>query len=119
MRAALRAKKGPGKIYLVTDAMATAGSNLSEFTLNGRTVFRSEGTLRLFSGTLAGADIDMPRSIEILVRRVGIDEAQAISMATSIPATIINFKRPYRLCNTLLRENLLYMDQDFKLQDLG
>ena len=119
MRAALRAKKGPGKIYLVTDAMAAAGSNISKFDLNGRTVFRSEGTLRLFSGTLAGADIDMPRSIEILVRRVGIDEAQAISMATSIPATIINFKRPYRLSNTLLRENLLYLDQDFKLQDLG
>ena len=119
MRAALRAKKGSGEIYLVTDAMATAGSDLSQFTLNGRTVFRRKGALRLLDDTLAGADIDMPRSIETLVRQVGIDEAQAISMATSIPANMINIKDGYGLRNAAVQGNLLYMDQDFKLKDLG
>jgi N-acetylglucosamine-6-phosphate deacetylase len=119
MRTALRAKRGSGEIYLVTDAMAAAGSNLSHFTLNGRKVFRRKGTLRLLDGTLAGADIDMPHSIETLIRQVGIDEAKAISMATSIPAKLIKLKGDYGLRNTTIQENLVYMDQDFKLKGLN
>ena len=119
MRAALRAKKGSSKIYLVSDAMAAAGSDLSQFILNGRTVFRRTGTLRLLDGTLAGADIDMPRSIETLVRQVGIDAAQAISMATSIPANMLALKGGYGLRTAASKENLLYMDREFNLKDLG
>lgn len=119
MRAALQAKKGSGKIYLVSDAMAAAGSDLSQFILNGRTVFRRTGTLRLLDGTLAGADIDMPRSIETLVRQVGIDAAQAISMATSIPANMLTLKGGYGLRKAASKENLLYMDREFNLKDLG
>ncbi len=37
---ALRAKLGPSKIFLVTDAMATIGTDLTSFTLNGRTIRR-------------------------------------------------------------------------------
>jgi N-acetylglucosamine-6-phosphate deacetylase len=119
MRAALRAKKGSSKIYLVSDAMAAAGSDLSQFILNGRTVFRRTGTLRLLDGTLAGADIDMPRSIETLVRQVGIDAAQAISMATSIPANMLTLKGGYGLRKAASKKNLLYMDREFNLKDLG
>ena len=39
---AMRAKRGPGKIFLVTDAMATLGTNLTEFMLNGRTIKRAK-----------------------------------------------------------------------------
>ena len=119
MRAALQAKKGSGKIYLVSDAMAAAGSDLSQFILNGRTVFRRTGTLRLLDGTLAGADIDMPRSIETLVRQVGLDAAQAISMATSIPANMLTLTGGYGLRKAASKENLLYMDREFNLKDLG
>ena len=119
MRAALRAKKGSSKIYLVSDAMAAAGSDLSQFILNGRTVFRRTGTLRLLDGTLAGADIDMPRSIETLVRQVGIDAAQAISMATSIPANMLTLKGGYGLRKAASKETLLYMDREFNLKELG
>ena len=36
MRVALAAKRGADGIFLVTDAMAVAGTELTEFTLNGR-----------------------------------------------------------------------------------
>ena len=119
MRAALQAKKGSSKIYLVSEAMAAAGSDLSQFILNGRTVFRRTGTLRLLDGTLAGADIDMPRSIETLVRQVGVDAAQAIAMATSIPANMLTLKGGYGLRKAASKENLLHMDREFNLKDLG
>ena len=36
MRVALAAKRGGGRIFLVTDAMAVAGTDLDGFELNGR-----------------------------------------------------------------------------------
>ena len=51
---ALRAKQGPARIFLVTDAMATIGTDMTSFTLNGRTIHRKDGRLTLADGTLAG-----------------------------------------------------------------
>lgn len=88
MRAALAAKVGPGQVFLVTDAMATAGSDITSFTLNGRTIHRRDGRLTLADGTLAGADLDFPTALRVLVRDVGLPVEQALAMATRIPASV-------------------------------
>ncbi|SPZ36801.1 N-acetylglucosamine-6-phosphate deacetylase [Agrobacterium tumefaciens] len=51
---ALRAKNSPGRIFLVTDAMSTIGTDDDGFELNGRRVYRNGGRLTLEDGTLAG-----------------------------------------------------------------
>jgi N-acetylglucosamine-6-phosphate deacetylase len=86
MGIALRAKQGPGRLFLVTDAMSTIGSEQQSFTLNGRTVYRSNGRLTLEDGTLAGADIDMISSVRVLVDKVGLDLEEALRMASLYPA---------------------------------
>lgn len=86
IRIALSAKGDADEIFLVTDAMATAGSQISEFTLNGRTVLRRDGRLTLKDGTLAGADIDFAGAVSVLTRQVGSSLTQALRMATSAPA---------------------------------
>lgn len=86
MGAAIAAKKGPGRIFLVTDAMAPAGTDMTEFHLNGRPILRANGRLQLADGTLAGADLDMATAISILVHKVGVDLETALMMATSLPA---------------------------------
>lgn len=95
--AAIRAKSGPGAIYLVSDAMAAAGSDLTRFTLNGRPVKRHDGRLTLGDGTLAGADLDLVRAIRVLVTEVGTDLARALAMATSIPAGVAGISGAGRL----------------------
>lgn len=90
IRAAMAAKRGPGQIFLVTDAMAAAGSDITQFDLNGRTIFRREGRLTLSDDTLAGADLDMPTALRVMTGSVGLDLRQAIAMATSLPATLLN-----------------------------
>ncbi|PRY26327.1 N-acetylglucosamine 6-phosphate deacetylase [Aliiruegeria haliotis] len=85
---ALAAKVGPGQIFLVTDAMAPAGTDQAEFTLNARTIRRENGRLTLADGTLAGADLDFPTAISNLLS-IGVAPAQALAMATSIPAGLI------------------------------
>ncbi|TIV13464.1 MAG: N-acetylglucosamine-6-phosphate deacetylase, partial [Mesorhizobium sp.] len=92
---ALRGKQGPGKIVLVTDAMATIGTDMTSFTLNGRTIYRKDGSLRLADGTLAGADLDMISAIRFVHRVIGLDLDEALRMASLYPAEAIG--QPHRL----------------------
>lgn len=88
MRAALAAKAGPGEVFLVTDAMAPAGTDMTRFTLNGRMIHRYDGRLTLADGTLAGADLDFARAMRVLVADVGLPLERALAMATRIPARV-------------------------------
>lgn len=89
IRIALQAKQGPAAVFLVSDAMATAGSDITEFELNGRTIYRRDGRLTLQDGTLAGADLDMPTALRFMVNAVGVSADAALEMATSAPAEVI------------------------------
>ncbi|WP_275787119.1 N-acetylglucosamine-6-phosphate deacetylase [Pararhizobium gei] len=86
MSLALRAKNGPGRIFVVTDAMSTIGSDQTSFLLNGREIFRKGGRLTLADGTLAGADIDMLSSVRFLHERLCLSLDEAIRMASAYPA---------------------------------
>ena len=88
MRAAFAAKRGPGAIYLVTDAMAPAGTELDRFTLNGREITRVDGRLTLADGTLAGADLDLTRALKVLTEEVGLPLDRALGAATATPARV-------------------------------
>lgn len=88
---ALAAKQGPGRIFLVSDAMAVAGSDIQSFELNNRVISRSNGRLTLADGTLAGADLDLATALRNLLG-LGVPLADALAMATSIPASVIGQK---------------------------
>ena len=90
---ALRAKRGPAKIFLVSDAMATLGTDMTSFTLNGRTVHRKAGSLRLADGTLAGADLDMISAVRFMREKIGIELAEALRMAALYPAEAMGVDR--------------------------
>lgn len=89
IRVALRAKQGPGAVFLITDAMSTVGADITEFTLNGRKILRRDNRLTLEDGTLAGADLDMPTALRFMVDEVGLTPDAALGMATTGPARVI------------------------------
>lgn len=89
VRIALDSKPNSDKIFLVTDAMATAGSSIVQFNLNGREVFRKDHCLTLADGTLAGADLNMPRAINVMVSDVGDTNVHAVRRATSTPTKLL------------------------------
>lgn len=89
IRMALAAKAGPGEIFLVTDAMAPAGSDITQFSLNGREIRRADGRLTLADGTLAGADLSMARAIRVMCHDVGLSLDRALAMATRVPARVL------------------------------
>jgi N-acetylglucosamine-6-phosphate deacetylase len=86
---ALRAKRGPAKIFLVTDAMSPTGTDATQFELTGRTVYRKDGALRLADGTLAGADLTMIDAITYIHRTIGVPLEEALRMASLYPAQLI------------------------------
>ena len=86
---ALRAKQGPGRIFLVTDAMATIGTELKSFLLNGREIRRENGRLTLADGTLAGADLDMISAVRFMHREIGLELVEALRMAALYPARAV------------------------------
>ncbi|MGP6086715.1 N-acetylglucosamine-6-phosphate deacetylase [Antarctobacter jejuensis] len=90
IRIALASKRGPGQVYLVTDAMATLGSDVQEFQLNGRRVLRGDSRLMLEDGTLAGADLTMPQALRYLTQELCLPEEDALAKATSIPGAILD-----------------------------
>ena len=89
IRIAVAAKPMPNRIFLVTDAMATAGSAISGFSLNGRQVARANGRLTLKDGTLAGADVSMSQALGVMTKAANDSIEQAISRATSTPASLL------------------------------
>jgi N-acetylglucosamine-6-phosphate deacetylase len=78
--------------------MATLGTDMAAFTLNGRLIRREGGRLTLEDGTLAGADLDMVSAVRLLHRDLGLDLSEALRMASLYPAEAIGLDRYGRLC---------------------
>ena len=117
IRTALAAKQGPAAIFLVTDAMATVGSDMTEFTLNGRTIYRRDRCLRLADGTLAGADLDIPTALQFMCGEVGASRDKAIAMATSGPAAVLKTDQVGYLTKGM-PASFVHLDDDLNLKSV-
>ena len=116
IRAALRAKAGPEEIFLVTDAMAPAGSDITKFSLNGRDIRRADGRLTLADGTLAGADLSMARAIRVMCHEVGLPLDRALAMATRIPARVLGLSERAGALAEGRDADLIHLSQQLVLQ---
>jgi len=110
---ALRAKRGPGRIFLVTDAMSTVGSDVRIFDLNGRRITRQDGVLVLDDGTLAGSDLDMMSAVRFMVQKVGLELAQALRMASTDPADFLRRQDVGRIAPGA-RADFVLIDRDLQ-----
>ena len=81
-----RAKTGPARIFLVSDSMSQAGTEMTSFTLGGRTILRRDGALRLEDGTLAGADLTLDMAVRNAEHKLGLERMEALRMASLYPA---------------------------------
>lgn len=112
LRAAVAAR--PQGLFLVTDSMAFAGTDLSEIELGGRRILRREGRLTLADGTLAGADLTLPQAIGVLVREVGISPETALAMASRGPATLIGMADQFGTLAPGRRADLVHLDRGWR-----
>jgi N-acetylglucosamine-6-phosphate deacetylase len=113
---ALRAKTGPGRIFLVTDAMSTIGTDLTSFTLNGREILRRDGRLTLADGTLAGADIDMISSVRNVRDTLELPLEEALRMASAYPAEAAKLSDQKGAIRSGLDADFVVLTQDLGVQ---
>jgi N-acetylglucosamine-6-phosphate deacetylase len=113
---ALRAKQGEGTIFLVSDAMAPFGSDITSFTLNGRTIHRRNGRLTLEDGTLAGADLDLPSAVRFMHERLGVPLPRALNMASLYPARAMGRDGEYGHLGKGARADMVHLGDDFSVR---
>ena len=81
------------RMFLVSDAMAVAGTDLPGFDLAGQRILRANRSLRTENDTLAGADLSLVQAIRYCIDTLGLSPEQALAMATSRPAGLIGANR--------------------------
>ncbi|NHI17354.1 N-acetylglucosamine-6-phosphate deacetylase [Microbacterium excoecariae] len=80
----------PGRVALVTDAMAAAGAPDGAYRLGELDVEVQGGIARLAGGgAIAGSTLTLDRAIARAVDEVGVGVAEAIRAATEVPARAI------------------------------
>lgn len=113
---ALRAKRGPGRVFLVTDAMSITGTDWDKFELTSRTVYRKDGALRLADGTLAGADLTMIDAVTYVHRTIGLPLEEALRMASLYPAEALGVAHERGHIAPGLRADLVHLGDDLKVR---
>jgi len=96
-------------IFLISDSMSTAGSSIGGFELNGRWVDRDNGRLTLEDGTLAGADLDLTRAINVIQQDAGETASMAITRATRTPTELLKEKGQWGTLGAGV-DTLMYID---------
>lgn len=113
------AKKIMGeRLYLVTDAVAPAGTNMESFIFEGKKVFHKDGKCFDENGTLGGAAITMIESVKNLVSHVEISLEEAVRMATLYPAKAIKVDDRYGLIKKGYIADLVIMDNNLNISQM-
>lgn len=102
---------GPGRVALVTDAMAAAGMERGTFTLGPQTVELRSGVPRLPDGALAGSVLQLVRAVRNFADAAGVGLRDAVQAATLVPARLLGLSRKGRIARDC-DADLVVLDRD-------
>ncbi|MCW8329288.1 N-acetylglucosamine-6-phosphate deacetylase [Photobacterium sp. SDRW27] len=83
------------KLFMVTDAVTPAGTDLTEYDMAGIKGYVTDGKCHYEDGTIAGAAITMIEGVRNLIYHVGISREEAFRMASLYPAKALNIDHCY------------------------
>jgi N-acetylglucosamine-6-phosphate deacetylase len=104
----------PGRIALVTDAVAAAGMPPGRYELGGETVDLRDGVPVLADGTLAGSDLRLDTAVAHMVA-AGVALPTALAAATRVPADLIGRPELGRIAPGALAD-LIWLGDDLRTQ---
>jgi N-acetylglucosamine-6-phosphate deacetylase len=106
------AAKPHDRLMLVSDAMSVAGTDLTAFILQGRRILRRNGRLETEDGVLAGADLSLAQAVRNAVTLLGLGVAQAVAMASAVPAEFLGLSHLVGRISPGLRADMVLLDAD-------
>jgi N-acetylglucosamine-6-phosphate deacetylase len=116
LRIALKAKRHD-RFMLVTDAMASVGTSMRTFQLQGRTITVEDGVCVDEHGTLAGTALDMSRAVQNAIALLGLSPDEAVRMASEYPADFLGLAASHGRLAAGCRADLVIANDDFSVTD--
>jgi N-acetylglucosamine-6-phosphate deacetylase len=120
LRIALRAKRRPGHLFLVTDAMPTVGSPIRSFSLCGRWVERRGNRLVSVDEdgheVLAGAHLDMAAAVRFCVSALGLPVDEALRMASLYPAQFLRLEAVHGRIAPRYAADIVHLDAGLEVR---
>ena len=115
-----------GKLTMKSHLLGFAGcflvlclfiSGPEQFKLYNTDVKIEGGRLINSQGNLAGAHITMSQSVKRLIENIGIEPVEALKMAISVPAAVIQKPELGKLLNRRV-EDLIILNDEFEFEKL-
>ena len=96
--AALVFRSAPGRVALITDAMAAAGGADGDYPLGSLTVEVHDGLAHIAgTDTLAGSTLTQDRALLLAIERVGLEPRTAVEALTLTPARVLGLEHRHGL----------------------
>jgi N-acetylglucosamine-6-phosphate deacetylase len=111
--AALVFGAAPGRVALVTDAMAAAGAADGEYALGSLAVTVSGGVARLESGTIAGSTLTQDAALRLAMEGAGVAPSAAVEALTLAPARALGIEHRYGLLAPGYAADAVLLGHDF------
>ncbi|WP_305462083.1 N-acetylglucosamine-6-phosphate deacetylase [Photobacterium leiognathi] len=100
------------KLFMVTDAVAPAGTDMTEFDMAGLKAFVTDGKCHYADGTIAGAAVTMIQGLNNLIDHVGLSREEALRMATLYPAQAVKIDNEYGMLKAGYKANITLLSDD-------
>jgi N-acetylglucosamine-6-phosphate deacetylase len=102
------AAKGADKIALVTDMMPAAGMPPGRYEFGGQPVIVEGMAAKREDGTLAGSVVTLDQAIRNVVRWTEASPAEALRMASEVPARLLGLPDMGRLATGCVADLVLF-----------
>ncbi|MEL4320666.1 N-acetylglucosamine-6-phosphate deacetylase [Leifsonia sp. YIM 134122] len=115
--AALAFAAAPGRIALITDAMAATGSGDGHYELGSLDVTVTDGVARLTSGgAIAGSTLTLDVALKNAVELAGLDPVVAVTALTLTPARVLGLDAELGLLAEGYAADAVLLDAGFAVQ---
>lgn len=117
--AALAFRSAPGRIALVTDAMAAAGAPEGDYRIGSLNVTVHDG-LALLSGTdtIAGSTLTLDAALRNAIEHVKVSPRDAIAALTTVPAHVLGLSHRYGSLAPGFAADAVVLDHGWHVQEV-
>ncbi len=114
--ASMTFRAAPGRVALVTDAMAAAGSSDGDYRIGSLNVTVRDG-LAVLSGTttIAGSTLTQDAALRNAIEHAGVRPAEAVAALTSVPAHALGLDHRFGRLTTGFAADAVILDRSLSV----
>ncbi len=117
--AAMTFRSAPGRVALVTDAMAAAGSTDGDYRLGSLNVTVREGLAVLRgTNTIAGSTLTQDRALRLAIEQAHVAPADAVAALTLTPARALGLQERHGLLAGGYAADAVVLDDDWSVLEV-